>query len=66
MEFEWTYFVQLDGDYAQECASLKSALDVRANARGHIKPEDRKMWRERILSEDLDIPMSDPSDKVNL
>lgn len=65
MEFEWTYFVQLDGDYAQECASLKSALDVRANARGHIKPEDRKMWRERILSEDLDIPMSDPSDKVN-
>jgi hypothetical protein len=62
---EWTYFVQLDGDYAQECASLKSALDVRANARGHIKPEDRKMWREATVYEDIYIPMSDPSDKVN-
>lgn len=64
MESEWIYFVQLDGDYAQECASLKKALDVRANARGHIKPEDRKIWRERTVYEDLDIPMSDPNDKV--
>ena len=48
---EWTYFVSLDGDYAEECLTLEQALHVRREAYGHIKPENRKIWRTRERTE---------------
>lgn len=61
---EWTYFVQLDGDFALECPSLEYAMNARLMERGHIPVKDRKIWRERTEWED--IPMSDPTARMNL
>lgn len=61
---DWLYFVSLDGDYALECDSLEKAEHARLNAHGHLAPEDRKIWRERVQIEDIYPPMSDPNDRV--
>jgi len=50
---EWIYYVVLDGDYAQECRTEAEAQKVRREARGHVAVKDRKMWRERIESQDV-------------
>jgi hypothetical protein len=57
---KWTYFVSLDGDFAASYDTLEKAEYARVHERGHIEPEHRTIWRERIVSEQIYPPMSDP------
>lgn len=59
---EWTYFVQLDGDFALECPNFEYAKNARLMMRGNVPVNERRIWRERMEWED--IPMSDLDDKV--
>ena len=55
---EWTYFVELDGDFSLECSNLEYAMNARLTIKGSIPVKNRKIWRERTERED--IPLSDP------
>jgi hypothetical protein len=50
---EWTYWVQLDGDFARECDTAEKAEHVRLHEHGHISPEKRSVWRERIEMQEV-------------
>ena len=51
---EWTYYVVLDGDYAEECATEAKAQKVRRESRGHIPVDERSIWRERTEYQEVD------------
>jgi len=51
---EWVYWVTLDGDYAMECFSAQEAERVRLHEHGHVKVEDRSIWRERTETQKVE------------
>lgn len=52
-----TYWTELDGDYAEESATLAQADYVRREARGHIAVADRKIWKH--VEFDVVVPVPD-------
>ena len=51
---EWVYWVTLDGDYARECFSADEAERVRLHGHGHVKVEERLIWRERTETQNVE------------
>ena len=58
---KWTYYVTLDGDYAKECYTREEAEETRLHARGHIKVEDRRIWRDCTIEENIYTPTKETS-----
>ena len=52
-----TYWTELDGDYAEESATLAQADYIRREARGHIAVADRKIWKH--VEFDVVVPVPD-------